>query len=65
MSVFSTTSSFSLNGKNQVVFTVTFSVNIAFIWKNQNSLGNMRLFCRKTILKHYVKNYIQSHAGNG
>ena len=47
MSVFPPQAHFHLMAK-QAVFTVTFSVNIAFIWKNQNSLGNMRLLCRKT-----------------
>ena len=48
MSVFPPQAYFHLMDENQAVFTVTFSVNIASIWKNQNSLGNMRLLCRKT-----------------
>ena len=44
MSVFSTTSLFSLNGETKRVFTVTFSVNIASIWKNQEQFGQYAPF---------------------
>ena len=39
-------------------------MNIAFIWKKSEQFGQHAPFMSKDTLKHYVKNYIQSHAGN-
>ena len=39
-------------------------MNIAFYLEKSEQFGQHAPFMSKDTLKHYVKNYIQSHAGN-